>query len=126
MNFAITYRCRSGEPRRAGVNFQPIPDEESLERIPNELPATPFLVGERGVSMSLAGVQEKLPVLVNEDGRISILIDGTPSTYIIKPDSRRLAGNVENEAFCLALAQACGLKLLMPPSASPANDAICW
>ncbi|MBD9638748.1 type II toxin-antitoxin system HipA family toxin [Ensifer sp. ENS07] len=99
-----------GEPRRAGVNLEPIPDEDALERILNELPAKPFLVGERGVSMSLAGVQEKLPVFVEENGTISIPVDGTPSTHIIKPDTRRLAGSVENEAFCLALARACGLE----------------
>lgn len=99
-----------GEPRKAGVNLQPIPDEEALERILNELPAKPFLVGDHGVSMSLAGVQEKLPVFVDEKGAISIPIDGTPSTHIIKPDTRRLAGSVENEAFCLALARACGLE----------------
>ncbi len=50
-----------GEPRKAGVNLLPVPDEQAPERILNELPAKPFLVGERGVSMSLAGVQEKLP-----------------------------------------------------------------
>jgi serine/threonine-protein kinase HipA len=100
-----------GEPRKAGVNLEPIPDEEALERILNELPAKPFLVGERGVSMSLAGVQEKLPVFVDENGAISIPIDGTPSTHIIKPDTDRLAGSVENEAFCLALARACGLEV---------------
>lgn len=99
-----------GEPRKAGVNLQPIPDEEALERILNELPAKPFLVGDHGVSMSLAGVQEKLPVFVDEKGAISIPIDGTPSTHIIKPDTKRLAGSVENEAFCLALARACGLE----------------
>lgn len=99
-----------GEPRKAGVNLQPIPDDETLERILNELPSKPFLVGERGVSMSLAGVQEKLPVFVDEDGTISISVDGTPSTHIIKPDTSRLAGSVENEAFCLALARACGLE----------------
>ncbi|OWV78090.1 phosphatidylinositol kinase [Rhizobium sp. R635] len=98
-----------GEPRKAGVNLRPIPGGETLERILNELPAKPFLVGERGVSMSLAGVQEKLPVFVDEGGAISIPVDGTPSTHIIKPDTRRLAGSVENEAFCLALARACGL-----------------
>lgn len=98
-----------GEPRKAGINLQPVPDAAALERILNELPAKPFLVGERGVSMSLAGVQEKLPVFVNEDGRISIPVDGTPSTHILKPDTKRLAGSVENEAFCLALARACGL-----------------
>lgn len=99
-----------GEPRKAGVNLKPIPDEEALERILNELPDKPFLVGDHGVSMSLAGVQEKLPVFVDEKGAISIPIDGTPSTHIIKPDTRRLAGSVENEAFCLALARACGLE----------------
>ncbi|WP_376743699.1 type II toxin-antitoxin system HipA family toxin [Ensifer canadensis] len=98
-----------GEARKAGVNHEPIPDEQALERILNELPAKPFLVGERGVSMSLAGVQEKLPVFVDEEGKISIPVDGTPSTHIIKPDTRRLAGSVENEAFCLTLARACGL-----------------
>lgn len=98
------------QPRKAGLNLQPIPDEEALERILNELPAKPFLVGDHGVSMSLAGVQEKLPVFVDEKGAISIPVDGTPSTHIIKPDTRRLAGSVENEAFCLALARACGLE----------------
>lgn len=99
-----------GEPRRAGVNLEPIPDEDALERILNELPAKPFLVGERGVSMSLAGVQEKLPVFVEENGTISIPVDGTPSTHIIKPDIRGLVGSVENEVFCLTLARACGLE----------------
>ncbi|WP_245294807.1 HipA domain-containing protein [Rhizobium rhizosphaerae] len=87
-----------------------MPDAAALERILDELPAKPFLVGERGVSMSLAGVQEKLPVFVGENGAISIPVDGTPFTHILKPDSRRLAGSVENEAFCLALARACGLE----------------
>lgn len=98
-----------GEPRKSGIHLQLVPDEAALERILNELPAKPFLVGERGVSMSLAGVQEKLPVFVDEAGKISIPIDGTPSTHILKPDTDRLAGSVENEAFCLALARACGL-----------------
>ncbi|WP_454703148.1 HipA domain-containing protein [Agrobacterium burrii] len=99
-----------GEPRKAGINLQPVPDQAALERILDELPAKPFLVGQHGVSMSLAGVQEKLPVFVDDDGIISIPVDGTPSTHIIKPDTQRLAGSVENEAFCLALAQACGLE----------------
>lgn len=98
-----------GAPRKPGIHLQPVPDAEALERILDELPTKPFLVGERGVSMSLAGVQEKLPVFVDEDGAISIPVDGTPSTHILKPDTKRLAGSVENEAFCLALARACEL-----------------
>ena len=42
----------------------PLPAAAALERIINELPSKPFLVGEDGVSMSLAGVQNKLGVAV--------------------------------------------------------------
>ncbi|MCY0150201.1 type II toxin-antitoxin system HipA family toxin [Hoeflea sp. G2-23] len=99
-----------GEPRRDGNNFRVVPDEAALERILNELPERPFLVGEQGVSMSLAGVQDKLPVYVGEDGKIAIPVDGTPSTHILKPDIKRLAGSVQNEAFCMTLAKLCGLE----------------
>lgn len=99
-----------GAPRRPGLHRLPVPDASDLERIITELPAKPFLVGEHGVSMSLAGVQEKLPVFVDAAGSLSIPLDGTPSTHILKPDTARLAGSVENEAFCLALATACGLE----------------
>lgn len=98
-----------GQARAAGTRLQPIPNAGALERIINELPEKPFLAGEHGVSMSLAGVQDKLPVHVGTDGRMSIPLEGTPSTHILKPDAPRLAGSVENEAFCLALARACGL-----------------
>lgn len=99
-----------GEPRRDGNNFRIVPDEVALERILNDLPERPFLVGEQGVSMSLAGVQDKLPVYIGDDGRIAIPVDGTPSTHILKPDIRRLAGSVQNEAFCMTLAKLCGLE----------------
>lgn len=98
-----------GEPRRYGNNFRIVENEAALERILDELPERPFLIGERGVSMSLAGVQDKLPVFVDRDGKIAIPVDGTPSTHILKPDIRRLAGSVTNEAFCMTLARLCGL-----------------
>lgn len=97
-----------GSPRPQADDFRPIKRGEDLERIINELPQKPFLVGEHGVSMSLAGVQDKLPVAM-ADGKLAIPINGTPSTHIIKPDSPRLPGNVHNEAFCLRLAQLVGL-----------------
>jgi serine/threonine-protein kinase HipA len=70
-----------------------------------DLPNKPFLVGEEGVSMSLAGVQSKVAVAVDCDGRIFIPMNGSPSTHILKPDSPRLPGGVQNEAFCLTLAK---------------------
>lgn len=35
-------------PRKSGIRLQPVPDAAALERILDELPAKPFLVGERG------------------------------------------------------------------------------
>jgi len=55
--------------------------------------------------MSLAGVQSKLAVALDERGRICIPMNGSPSTHILKPDAPRLLGSVQNEAFCLTLAR---------------------
>lgn len=99
-----------GQPRpfSASPEFLPIPDQVSLRRILDELPAKPFLAGEDGVSMSLAGVQEKLPLtLIGET--LAVPVNGALSTHILKPDSARLAGMVHNEALCMTLARRCGL-----------------
>lgn len=72
-----------------GRKVLPVATETELERIMNGLPAKPFLVGEEGVSMSLAGVQSKLSVRLLDDGQIGIPVDGTPSSHILKPDSLR-------------------------------------
>ncbi len=95
-----------GQPGRASsVQWRPVGRPEELERMIENLPNKPFLVGEEGVSMSLAGVQSKITVAVDDDGRIFIPMNGSPSTHILKPDSPRLPGGVQNEAFCLTLAK---------------------
>lgn len=97
-----------GSPLSGG--WREIPDENALERIIDELPNKPFLVGEDGVSMSLAGAQSKLGVSFNSAGKLCIPVDGAPSTYILKPDIKdRLYGSVQNEALCMTLASLCGL-----------------
>jgi serine/threonine-protein kinase HipA len=55
--------------------------------------------------MSLAGVQTKLAVAIDNAGHVCVPMNGSPSTHILKPDSPRLLGGVQNEAFCLALAR---------------------
>lgn len=85
-----------------------VPDAGALERIIDELPPRPFLAGKEGVSMSLAGAQDKLPVAI-VDGAIAVPIHGAPSTHILKPDNPRLAGSVENEALCMVVARRMGL-----------------
>jgi len=95
-----------GQPgRTASFQWRPIDDAENLERLIEELPSKPFLVGEEGVSMSLAGVQTKVAVAIDSKNRVCIPMNGSPSTHILKPDSTRLPGGVQNEAFCLTLAR---------------------
>ncbi|WBX84004.1 type II toxin-antitoxin system HipA family toxin [Sphingosinicella microcystinivorans] len=98
------------QPPRGEPGYRPPPDADALERIIEELPARPFLIGEDGVSMSLAGAQEKLPVAVI-DGKIAVPINGAPSTHILKPDNPRLPGSVQNEALCMVLARRIGLNV---------------
>ncbi len=93
----------------SSVYWRPVETEGELEKVIEELPSKPFLVGEEGVSMSLAGVQAKLAVGLDESGRICIPTVGSPSTHILKPDSQRLPGGVHNEAFCIALGTRLGL-----------------
>lgn len=99
-----------GEPgSTSAADWRPVTSAKALARILDELPSKPFLVGDDGVSMSLAGVQSKIGVALDAKGRIAIPINGAPSTYILKPDSERLYGGVQNEALCLTLARRLGL-----------------
>jgi serine/threonine-protein kinase HipA len=95
-----------GQPgRTSSVQWRPVDQPQALEQLIEELPNKPFLVGDEGVSMSLAGAQTKLAVAVDGAGRICIPMNGSPSTHILKPDGPRLAGSAQNEAFCLTLAK---------------------
>jgi len=84
--------------------------EDDLQRIIAELPKRPLMAGEEGVRLSLAGAQDKLPVVV-QDNRIALPLGDTPSTHIIKPEPLRFPGLSSNECFCMTLAKALGLKV---------------
>jgi serine/threonine-protein kinase HipA len=83
-------------------------DEEALHKVLTELPKRPFLAGEEGIRLSLAGAQNKLPVY-KENDRIHIATGNSPSTHILKPPIPGIEGSVENEAFCMALGRRLGL-----------------
>jgi len=86
-------------------------NNEDLVRIITELPKRPLMVGIEGMRLSLAGAQNKLPVYM-EDEDIFIASGNAPSTHILKPPIRDLEDTVENEAFCMMLAQK--IKLPVP------------
>lgn len=85
-------------------------DDARLVEILDTLPTRPFLAGsEEGLRLSLAGAQQKLPVvLVN--GRVALPQPGQPSTHILKPPIPWLPGTTENEALAMRLASRVRLR----------------
>lgn len=105
------------------TEFYNIPDpQEALRSHFEDLRSRPFLAGEEGVRLSLAGGQEKSALAVlnpagtpvlrlpQADDVIAIPRHGAPSTLILKPDNPKLPGIVENETYCLRLARAIGIE----------------
>lgn len=85
-------------------DIQWLSDEEVVALL-DELPRRPMLAGEAGLRLSLAGAQDKLPVVF--DGiRIGLPRGGTPSSHILKPAIHAVEDSVVNEGFCMALAEA--------------------
>jgi serine/threonine-protein kinase HipA len=68
-----------------------------------------MLAGKDGLRLSLAGAQDKLPV-VFDGARIGLPLNGTPSSHILKPAIQAVEDSVINEGFCMALAQAMQLE----------------
>lgn len=85
-------------------DVQWLSDEEVLAVL-DELPHRPMLAGKDGLRLSLAGAQDKLPVVF--DGiRIGLPRNGMPSSHILKPAIHAVEDSVINEGFCMALAAA--------------------
>ncbi len=101
--------------------YSTVDEALALERHFDDLGKRPFLAGEDGVRLSLAGGQKKTALAVLDAAglpklglpeavdQLAIPKSGAPSTIIIKPDNPTLPGIVENEAYCLNLARLIGM-----------------
>ncbi len=85
-------------------------NEKELQEIIEALPRRPLLAGEKGVRLSLAGAQDKLPIIL-QGSQIALPLGHTPSTHIIKPEPDRFPGLAANEFLCLTLAKSVGLNV---------------
>ncbi|MFY9264339.1 MAG: type II toxin-antitoxin system HipA family toxin [Solirubrobacterales bacterium] len=90
--------------------------DDQIATLVDELPRRPMLADDDGeLRISLAGVQDKLPVVADDSGRVGLGHGDrtrnrrTPSTHILKAPIARLPDSVANEAFCLGLAGTLGL-----------------
>ena len=82
--------------------------DDEIQDIVGKLELRPLLVGEKGLRLSLAGAQSKLPVVL-VGGRIALPKPGQPTTHVLKPPIARFAATTENEAFAMRLAARIGL-----------------
>ena len=95
-------------PARQGLMAtEPLEDARLVEVI-DALPTRPFLAGEDGLRLSLAGAQQKLPVVLF-NGRVALPAPGQPSTHILKAPIAHLPSTTANEALAMWLAAALGL-----------------
>lgn len=83
-------------------------DDDRLTSIIKQLPEAPLLADEDGVSMSLAGAQNKLP-LFHQGNNLLLPKKGAPSNCIIKIPIPNIELFVENEYFFMQLAHQSGL-----------------
>jgi serine/threonine-protein kinase HipA len=83
-------------------------DEQQLAEIFSELPARPILAGQHDVRLSLAGAQSKIAIKIVGE-QLFLPLQNSQSTHILKPAIKGFPGIVENEAFCLLLANAVGI-----------------
>lgn len=87
-------------------------DDAQLLQVLTEMPLRPMRAGDEGLRLSLAGAQDKLPVVLDADGlNIGLPLNGSPSTHIVKPPIAGVEGSVFNEGFCMALAGALKLEV---------------
>ena len=92
-------------------SYRPFTSDELRQLLDEAYIMDPSFLGEaERTRLSLAGVQDKLPVAIHGD-TISLPLDGSPSTHILKPPNHRFPTLVENEAFCMALARGMGLQV---------------
>ena len=65
-------------------------DDDEIIRLLDELPRRPMLAGEAGIRLSLAGAQDKLPVIIDGD-RIGLPLNGSPS-WLAYPETAHQHG----------------------------------
>ena len=86
--------------------------DEQLEDLIKHIPRRPLLAGQEGIRISLAGAQEKLALFYKDPG-FYIPMNGAPSNFILKPGMAHFQASIENECFCMMLANA--IDLNVPP-----------
>ena len=89
--------------------FRSIADDEIADRI-SHIEDKSIVIWDKKERLSLAGVQEKLPVII-KDGQIGLGDGLLSSTHIMKFQTAKHANIVVNELFCMKLAKKINLNV---------------
>lgn len=99
-----------GKAPRADAGSVDWLDDAAVTSLVGALPQRPMYAGPGDeYRLSLAGAQNKLPVVAGDEWRIGLPRGGRPSTHILKIPIAGLRATVLNEAFCLHLGSQLGL-----------------
>ena len=91
--------------------YRSLSDKQLVDLI-KYIPRRPLLAGQEGIRISLAGAQKKV-ALFYKDPVFYIPTNGAPSNFILKPGMVHFQSSIENECFCMMLANA--IDLNVPP-----------
>ncbi len=108
---AITILPESESPESEDQYTYRLLSDRQLTDLIRDIPIRPLLAGEEGIRISLAGAQEKLALFYKEPD-FFIPENGAPSNFILKPNMVHFQFSIENECFCMMLANAVGLNVL--------------
>ena len=104
---AISLLLPENTPSATG-DYDPLPDKRLNEML-HSLEKRPLITADNDeLRLSLAGAQQKLPVLL-KDGAFFLGRGNAPSSHILKPNIAGFANTTANEMFCMTLADKAGL-----------------
>lgn len=88
-------------------DYEFLPEDELVKMIDTSL-TRPILISHDQLRLSLAGAQNKIP-LCFKDNKFYLPKGNSPSSHILKLTSPGFDGLIENELFCMKLAERTGL-----------------
>jgi serine/threonine-protein kinase HipA len=99
-------------PLPGGGGTRPLSDGD-LAKLIEDLPRHPLGIDPRdaGVRLSLGGIQQKLVLVGEPHTGFGQPLEGAPSNCLLKPEFGQYPDLVVNEAFCMKVVSAIGLRV---------------
>lgn len=101
---ALTFQAGSDSPQAIPTTFRPVTPEELRDRIARRQQVS-IARWDGKPRLSVAGVQDKLPILITESGELGFGEGELASTHILKFGQRPEMHMVVNEYCCMELAR---------------------